>query len=188
MRFLVIIAFCVLGLIFGLGLGHGSASGYLSPWEQLPTPPNQITEFLPAGEELVHIKTLDGAVYRYDRSSKAWVGASLEQDSPNHIDVREPCDFSSPEFSFFLFPPRDVEICLQVEVNYIDGYARYAFVLDGNGRVWQWRLLSSPYKALAEQVCYPGIGLFAGACFGILAALFLKRKGRNVQPSQTAAP
>lgn len=157
MRFLVIIAFCVLGLIFGWGLGHESAFGCLSPWEQLHPPSNQITEFLSAGNEIVHIKTLDSAVYRYERSSKASLGTSLEQVLPNHIDVRQPCDFSSPEFSFFLFPPCDIKNCIQAEVNYTDGYARYAFVLDGDGRVWQWRLFSSPYKALAEQVAFQGL-------------------------------
>ena len=97
-------------------------------------------------------------------------------NSATPVEIQEPCDFSSTEFSFISNPPRGIEDCIQVEVNYIDGYIRHTFVLDGDGRVWQWRQARSGIKASVEQVCFPGLGLFIGVCLGIPVALLSRRK------------
>jgi hypothetical protein len=181
MRVLIIIAFSAFGLILGFGLGHWSASGYLQSWEELPVPPNQIVDLLPAGDHLFNIKTLDGGVYRFsDRNNEGWIEETPHQDSSTSIEIQEPCDFSSSEFSFLSSPPRNIDDCIQVDAMYIDGYIRYAFVLDGNGHVWQWQLTRSPYKALGEQVCFPSLGLFIGVCIGIPVAI-LSRRGNGTR-------
>jgi hypothetical protein len=177
MRILTIIAFSIFGLVLGLGLGRWSASGYSPSWKKLPPPPGRIIDLLPAGDHLFNIRTQDDRVYRFEAgTNKNWIEETPHPNSSVSVEVRDPCDFSSPEFSFLSNPPRGIEDCVQVDVIYIDGDIRYAFVLDGNGYVWQWQLIRSPLKALAEQVCFPGLGLFSGACLGILVALLSRHR------------
>lgn len=182
MRLLILIALTAIGLLLGLWLGDVYDNEAPQAWVRLPAPPAAVLELIPAGDPPLSIKVLDGSTYSLSNwNDPAWVEAAAPREIPETVEVQRPCDRSAPEFSPWSNPPGEITDCLQVTVNYVDGYLGYTFILDEDGYVWQTRLARNAYRSIIGQLCFPGSGLVLGALAWIPALLVLKKRQAGAQ-------
>jgi hypothetical protein len=178
MRFLIIFACAIVGLILGIFLWQASEVGFAQNWEKLPAPPSEIIELIPGIGPSLYIKTSDGVTYRYKNwHNEGWIEEAVPHILPGPIEITRPCDLSAPEFSKLSDPPRDMVDCAQVKIMYAEGYGRYTFLLDANGNIWQSQ--TSRTDTFFTMIFFPGFGLFVGASIGVVVA-FLLRRQKNV--------
>jgi hypothetical protein len=146
-----IVAFAALGLLLGFGISVLIGGGYFKKWEKLSSRPPNLSEYF-----------------------------SEDQNRGNPTTkITKPCDRSSPEFSLFAYPPKNMVDCIQISEAYPDGSGRYARILDSDGIVWLWNNSSSVYNDLPGILCLPGLGLLAG----VFIASMLKKSNQEKELS-----
>ena len=97
--------------------------GYLPRWHWLPSPPAKIEELVWASYHTVYARTSTSAVYRFVYGeNQGWIEAELPKDDSRYPEEMstKPCNHSTHEFSWFMFPPDDVVDCVQGSYAHID--------------------------------------------------------------------
>ena len=170
MRLVKIILSGILGFVLGCGLGLVTAFGYFVRWERLSTPPQTVSELIPYFYvPPILIRTSDGSIYRYSSStSEVWEKVPYSPNAENlPIKVKNPCDFSSPEFSFISNSPENINYCIQEETYISYSLTSYTFVIDNNGNIWQWKRSNSVDLFWITVICFSLSGLLTGLWFTI---------------------
>ena len=169
MQTIRIIAIGIAGFILGLGLFLIDNNGYFQYWQNLPSPPQEISEIIPAGAPSFFIKTLDGSTYYYSSwHNEGWLQKTVPTDFVNPFEVTRPCDFSSPEFSLLTNSPPKIKDCVQETTLYADGSTQYTLAIDGKGNIWEWKHTTTAYDSLNQIIFFPFIGLLFGIVIAIL--------------------
>jgi hypothetical protein len=177
MRFLIISACAIVGLILGILFWQASEVGLAQIWEKLPAPPNAVIELIPVDGPTLYIKTSDGATYRYeDWHNEGWVEEAVHQILASPFEITRPCDLLAPEFSKLSDPPQDMVDCVQAKDMGADGYVRSTFLLDANGSIWQSTTTRNASDTSSMMICIPGFGLFVGASIGVAVASLSRRR------------
>ena len=182
MRVVNIIVLGIVGFALGLGLWKISESGYFEEWQELSTPPQNVTELIPTGAPPFFIKTSDSSTYYYEHG-EGWLLMEIPQDIRAHFDVIKPCNHLSPEFFPFSNPPSSIIDCFQETTTDIDGYMQYAVVLDSNGNFWEWKHAVTPDYVIT-LFCFPSVGLL----LGLSTAFLLRSQNGNQAKHKGSAP
>jgi hypothetical protein len=158
----------MIGVAIGLGMSKSADLGIGKSWEQLLMPPGPVAELIPFGEPPLFIKITDGKTYYYsDWHGEGWLEKAIPEQPIGPFDVTKPCDYSFHEFSSAPNSPKDIQDCFQEITHYADGNIRYAFVLDKQGRIWEWRRTVSPAD-LNGLLCFPALGLVVGVVIALI--------------------
>jgi hypothetical protein len=175
MRYFIVFILCVIGLFVGYGVWNIEESGYFIKWEIIPTIPGNIVELLPGSGSPFSVKTSNGSIFRYENwHNQGWIEEKGTQNIPFSSDVNIHCDMSSPEFTFLSNYPTNIKSCIQEKVIYMDGFMRYAFILDSNGNIWQWNLTRTP-DSLINLIWFSCIGIIIGLSIGIIGITILHK-------------
>lgn len=110
MKIFRIIFFALAGLFLAIGLLNISTQGYFEWWKKASFDSQKFSEYFSATDETHY---------------------------PNGADVKENCNYSSPEFSKFSNSPNNIVDCAQFIVLYPEGTLRYVFARDDDGNIWE---------------------------------------------------
>jgi hypothetical protein len=180
-RFLIVAVCTSVGIVIGLGLAIAGnryiAGGCSSNWHKLATPPVEFSELVISAYGNVFATTPAGETYRCSEwKDECWVPDTVPEDVVTpEVEITDPCDFSSSEFSFLVGAPRNSIDCVQDFKMYADGFVRHTYVLDQDGNVWGWSHCGSVY----DTRCYlclsiPVLGSVAlGFAVGIVTSKLL---------------
>ncbi len=174
-RHLIPVLLCALvGGLIGAGLGFVNASGLLTPWTRLPTPPEAGVRIGSASSAYLILVSASGQSYWYSRSSARWETITDQQAAayPNLA-------LASPASGFMPLPPGspyDVRYVLDPSQPGSVDYGAYA--LEQDGTVWAWFKTTGP-TTLRATLLLPLGAAAAGLIVGLalVALLPLPRCG-----------
>jgi hypothetical protein len=169
-RVMLTILVSIFGVLSGIFFGYWSSIGFSRSWKTLPETPQTVDSIYIATENIVYIQTVEQQTYSYDTKTNKWL-ESANDDLAAHLERMESCNYDSKAFAFLAFPPKKINQCYQVMNQIADGYTQSILVRDHTGRIWLWQMTRSPFMAIGEQICYPGLGLLAGLTMGLLLSI-----------------
>ncbi len=141
--FIGLVVISAAGLILGVGLWFVSELGYFQHWTQLSVDRREAPGYLAAARN------------------------SRPPAPPGGIT--DPCDFSTSEFSLLANPPKDIVDCVQRLEVYADGDGRVTYVIDSDGRIWQWEFVRSASSGTFMMMAWALSGLLIGGVVGLIA-------------------
>ncbi len=150
-------------------------SGYLSHWERGAAAPAGTVEIVTNRGGALYIRTENGVIYREPvrEIEDGWVISSLPAaDSGSGYmkwDEVHPCRRDGVDFSLLSGAPGEIVDCLHVEVAHFEGGWQTTYVLDKNGRLWEWNVNNSGYAGLLFFI----LGFFGSVFLGVLYGLAL---------------
>jgi hypothetical protein len=147
MRYIRVIAFGIIGLVLGIGWFQLDTSGHFERWEKMPNPSSEILSLFSPG--IV----------------------------PDEYGNPQPCESSSPEFSFMSNTPKEIAGCVQKVDMAADASTRTVFVINENGELWTWSYFDYSYYYYAKRVFIPTIGFI----LGLLTAFLFNRRATKVE-------
>lgn len=160
------------GCVIGFGIWGADHSGYFVKWEQLPAPPSNAVEFITSREFDLYVVTVDERTMHWDHSS--WEVTDAPESLEEGWTVIRPCRSAWPQFWPLSHPPSDIKDCIQDQGVYAEFYNKHVYVLDEQGNIWQWELLTHAYEEIIKLVLYPCIGGISGLLFAAITLLLLR--------------
>lgn len=160
----------------GFVIFRAESVGYFIKWEQLPKAPSQVVELIASRESNLYVRAADGQTLSWD--GRSWDVAQVPEGLETGWAFYKPCRQEMPQFSPLSRPPTGWVDCIQDEGVYAEFYNKHVYVLDAQGNVWQWALLTHALAQVIKLVAYPCLGGMVGLALGV-AALFVMRKRGN---------
>jgi hypothetical protein len=161
------VLFALVGALLGSGLGFLNASGLLTPWIRLPTPPQAGVSIRSASSAHLILVSASGQLYLYTPSSAGWDQITDQQAAayPNLALASSASGFMPPPPD----SPFDIRYVLDpTQAGSVD-YGAYA--LEHDGSAWAWFKTDSPTTRRAGLLLPVG-GAAARLILGLVAALF----------------
>jgi hypothetical protein len=165
------LAGCVLGYV----IWEADHGGYFVTWEELPIPPFNAEELITSREFDLYVGTADGRSMHWDGYS--WEVTEVPEGFENGWTVIRPCRSEWPQFWPLSHPPSDIKDCIQDQGMYIEGYNKHVYVLDEQGNIWQWNLLTNGLVELISLGIYPCTGGVFGLLFAAMTLLVIRLRG-----------
>ena len=167
----------ILGFLAGCATWLALRSGYFVIWEALPPPPQKPLELIISREFALYISTQEGQTLLWNGS--AWEASDVPKDLRDGWYIFKPCIRTWPQFSPLSNPPKGIKECIQDQGTYAEFYNKHVYVLDEEGRIWQWSHLTHGLGLLLWIMIFPCIGFFVGIIFAFVISFILRRRNRR---------
>jgi hypothetical protein len=132
MRFFIVFALGIIGLLLGITLFQLDTSGYFERWHQLTNPTDSVLDLF------------------------------SQKTTPDEYGNPILCDESSPEFSLLSNTPKRIVDCIQRIDRAADATTRTVYITRENGEVWTWSYFDYAYAYYAKRIYFPATGFVFG--------------------------
>ncbi|HUN22033.1 MAG TPA: hypothetical protein PK299_02740 [Anaerolineales bacterium] len=180
MRIMLMLLFCIAGILSAIWLWGEYVDGLFARWQPLGKPPDESSKFLALEPGLdrtitVYVQTISGKVYHYDETNKQWEESPITSEHPGYGPYGPCYEPAISEHSYFARLPKKVRECFQFTWSWEWVSDISFFVILEDNSVWTWRRYIGFDMAFVFLCSGSIIGSMIGLAIPMSVNVFKKR-------------